>query len=92
MGQWCKYIHWYSKVALSPDVTLEDFFDAPIVKDRWRILALDQEMVRFGHLWPLYDMVSDKGLDPKVPILDSALRKEFGCMGDVMAVLSWYWL
>lgn len=49
-------------------------------------------MVRFGHLWPLYDMVSDKGLDPKVPILDSALRKEFGCMGDVMAVLSWYWL
>lgn len=29
VNQWLKYVHWYSKVAMSPDVSLEDFFKAP---------------------------------------------------------------
>ncbi|KAL0291784.1 UNVERIFIED_CONTAM: hypothetical protein Scaly_2620500 [Sesamum calycinum] len=27
---WLKYCHWYYSLALSPDVRIEDFFDAPI--------------------------------------------------------------
>jgi len=35
VAQWSKYVHWYASKAMSPDVNLEDFFESPIVQDRW---------------------------------------------------------
>ena len=37
---------------------------------RWKVLfQINDGLVRFGYLWALDDMVVEKGLDPKVPIL-----------------------
>ena len=33
--QWLNYLKWYWSVAMSPEVTLRDFFDAPVVNPRW---------------------------------------------------------
>jgi hypothetical protein len=54
---------------MSPDVTIDAFFQAPIVQDNWIIKSTNLELVRFGYLWKLYDMVLERGLDPRVPIL-----------------------
>ena len=48
------------------------FFKAPVVSYDWRITRKDEDLVRFGYLWKLYDMVAEKGLQPKIPILDSS--------------------
>lgn len=34
---WLDYISWYNITAMSPDVTLSAFFDAPVVQTDWRI-------------------------------------------------------
>ena len=57
--------------ALSPTVTIQDFFDAPVVNRDWRVTSVDPELVRFGLLWKLYDLIAEKGLDFRVPILES---------------------
>ena len=31
---WLKYVRWYYATALSPDVSIEDFFQAPVVTTR----------------------------------------------------------
>lgn len=54
---WLRYVHWYAGTASSPDVTLKAFFDAPVVQTDWKIKRSDEELVRFGHLWKLWDMV-----------------------------------
>lgn len=79
---WLKYCHWYSSLALSPDVRIEDFFDAPIVTSHWNIRRTDPQLVRFGLMWKIYDMVALKGVDFKVPILEP-LRAQAWILGGV---------
>lgn len=47
------------------------FFDAPVVNRDWRVASVDPELVRFGLQWKLYDLIAEKGLDFRVPILES---------------------
>jgi len=69
--QWLTYCRWYYVTALSPTVTIQDFFDAPVVNRDWRVTSVDPELVRFGLLWKLYDLIAEKGLDLRAPILES---------------------
>jgi len=69
--QWLTYCRWYYVIAWSPTVTIQDFFDAPVVNRDWRVTSVDPELVRFGLLWKLYDLIAEKGLDFRVPILES---------------------
>lgn len=63
MKSWLKYCKWYFMQALSPEVTIEEFFNAPIVHQKWWCESTDPQLVRFGILWKVYDMVALKGLD-----------------------------
>lgn len=54
---------------LSPTVTIDELLDYPIVNTSWKAQTVDPEMVRFGLIWKLYDLVRSKGFDYKVPIL-----------------------
>lgn len=73
MKQWLQYCKWYYGTALSPEVTIQDFFDAPVVNRKWWTDSTDPKLVRFGLLWKVYDMVGQRGLDFQVPILESNL-------------------
>lgn len=67
---WLTYVHWYCKVGLSPEVNIEDFFQAPIVTIHWNARREEPELVRFSTLWRLFKrVVSVMGLDWGVPIL-----------------------
>lgn len=41
LSQWLKYVHWYAKVAMSSDLSLESFFDDPVVESNWRLTGTD---------------------------------------------------
>jgi hypothetical protein len=34
---WLRYCQWYYCTALSPDANIEQFFDAPVVMNHWKI-------------------------------------------------------
>lgn len=51
--QWLTYCHWYYGTALSPDVTLESFFQAPEYTIHWDIKQKDENLVRFDLMWKL---------------------------------------
>ncbi|KAL0292160.1 UNVERIFIED_CONTAM: hypothetical protein Sradi_7000400 [Sesamum radiatum] len=57
---WLRYCRWYYMVALAPTVDLEDSFK----------VKTGPELVRFGILWKVFDMVANKGTDFSVPILE----------------------
>lgn len=61
--RWLTYCRWYYVTAWSQTVTIQDFFDAPVVNRDWRVTSVDPELVRFGLLWKLYDLIAEKGLD-----------------------------
>jgi len=61
-----EYCHWY--YGLAPDVAIKEFFEAPVINRQWRVTRKDNNLVRFGLMWKLYDLVA--GLDFKLPILD----------------------
>lgn len=69
--QWLAYVRWYWLTAWSPDVTIQDFFEAPVVNRSWKVKKTDPQLVQFGLLWKVYDWLAEKGLEYKVPILDS---------------------
>ena len=71
--QWLTYCLWYYVIAWSPTVTIQDqnFFDAPVINRDWRVTSVDPELVRFGLLWKLYDLIAEKGLDFRVPSQES---------------------
>jgi hypothetical protein len=70
--QWLKYCHWYYSIALSPDVTLEVFFDAPVINRSWKTSR------PIGLMWKIYDMVALKGVDLKLPILEPTSGSLYG--------------
>lgn len=67
---WLHYCHWYYKEACAPGVSIEEFFKSPVVNRKWKIDRTDPELVRFGLMWKVYDMVALKGIDFRLPILD----------------------
>lgn len=56
---------------MSPTVSVQDFFEAPVVNREWRVRSTDPTLVRFGLLWRVYDWLAEMGLEYQVPILGS---------------------
>jgi len=54
--QWLKLVSWYYTVALSEDVTIEQLLDAPMCTMTWKRSQRDENLIRFGLVWKLYDM------------------------------------
>lgn len=54
--QWLKYVSWYHTKALDENVSIEEFFNAPVVTNDWKRNLRDENLVRWGLLWKLYDM------------------------------------
>ncbi|CAK7322428.1 unnamed protein product [Dovyalis caffra] len=48
---------------LSPDVSIQQFFLAPILCRSWKSIRTDKQFVRFGLKGKVYDMVAVKALD-----------------------------
>ncbi|KAD4385733.1 hypothetical protein E3N88_25902 [Mikania micrantha] len=48
MRQCLNYLKWYHLTALSPWVTLEELFSGPVVSHSWRMVAVDEDLVRFS--------------------------------------------
>ena len=55
MKDWLRYVHWYWKKAMSPDVILDQFMDAPVVTTHYHVNRKSEllkrrvvEVVRFG--------------------------------------------
>lgn len=47
--------------ALDPEVTIEEFFKAPVVNRSWKVNRVDPTLTRFGLMWKIYDIVALKG-------------------------------
>lgn len=46
-------------IILSSDqVSLEDFFQAPVITYDWKVTRKDPQLVKFGLMWKLYDEVA----------------------------------
>lgn len=73
MKDWLRYVHWYWSVANSPDVSLNDFFSASVYEKEWRIRRESSELIRFGLLWKIVDLVAEKGVAWSPPCLQEHL-------------------
>lgn len=51
MRSWLQYCRWYYITALSPEVSIEEFFNAPVVNRNWKIDRKDPNLIRLGLLW-----------------------------------------
>lgn len=49
MKEWLQYVKWYAQTALSPDITIEKFFDSPMG------LEDNKEGLSFGPIWNLLE-------------------------------------
>lgn len=65
-----KYVRWYYTVAAEPGLSLQDFFDAPIVARHWKVSSEDPHLIRFGLMWRLFDEVARWRLSPKYYVLE----------------------
>nr|GFB35083.1 hypothetical protein [Tanacetum cinerariifolium] len=65
---------------------IKDFFSAPVVNRKWKIDRTDPQLVRFGLMWKIYDMVAVKGINFRVPILDVGTGLPLG--GSVLGGIS----
>ena len=61
--QWLKYCSWYHTKAMSDEVSIDDFFDAPICTYDWKRNQRDEKLIRWGHVWKLYDMAAGWSLE-----------------------------
>lgn len=57
-------------------VCLNDFFNAPVVNRNWRINRSNEDLIRFGLLCKVYDMVGFMGLSYSCPILCDTSQSE----------------
>lgn len=60
MRQWLQYLSWYCRVAMRPDVTLEELLDAPVVTVHWNSTNRDESLIRIGFQWKAYDLVASE--------------------------------
>lgn len=67
LSQWLKWLHWYAKVALGPDPSIKELFEAPICGTSWRRTNFDSDYMKFGLLWKCYDMGCVKWFDGYTP-------------------------
>lgn len=86
MEQWLKWNKWYYTVALGPDPTLHDLFNAPIVETTWYRRNRDSDVFKFGLIWKTYDLVDKYGLHPKVGILEEGRLENQEDYGGIPAV------
>lgn len=71
MKSWLRYCHWYYTTALSPDVGIEQFFSVPEVNSSWKIVKKEKNLLRSFIVSKIYDMVAVKGVDFRLPRLES---------------------
>lgn len=69
MKSWLQYVYWFHTVALNLDPSLVELFDVPLVETSWRGTKIDKDLYRFGLVWKVYDMVGQRGLSWRPPIL-----------------------
>lgn len=62
MKDWLRYVHWYWSAANSPPLSLTYFFSASVYEKCWRRRRESSELIRFGLLWKIYDLVAEKGV------------------------------
>lgn len=68
MESWLAYVKWFYTVALTPNPSLEQLLDPPVIEFDWRGPRRVEELYRFGIIWKIYDLVGEKGLDWRPPI------------------------
>lgn len=56
MRAWLKYLAWYAVQSSSPDTSIESWFEGQIVLTSWKAKDENPELIRFGILWPLFDL------------------------------------
>lgn len=71
MESWLAYVKWFYTVALNPNPSLAELLDPPVIELDWRGPRQVEEFYRFGIIWKIYDLVGQKGLDWRPPILSS---------------------
>lgn len=76
MQQWLKWVQWYAEVALDYNTPLSDLLEYPVVECHWKRRKTDNEFVRFGLLWRLYDKVHQEASNCKVFAIEGS-RSEF---------------
>lgn len=70
LKQWLSWVSWYHLTAWASDPILVDLLlSCPIVEISWRRRTCNQELVRFGHLWKIFDMVGRYGVHYRPGIL-----------------------
>lgn len=74
--KWLTYCHWYFGTAMSLDVRLDSFFEAPVYVRHWMANGKSEELIRFGLLWRLYDVVAQMGVSYRPPILCDTSQEE----------------
>ena len=42
---WLRYCHWYYGTALTPEVSIKQFFDAPVINRKWNSDRTDPALV-----------------------------------------------
>lgn len=63
MVQWLKLVKWYWLIEGDPGADLGALFDAPFIGNDWKRTAREEEFLRFGLLWKVYDEVLKMGHD-----------------------------
>lgn len=58
ISQWLGWVYWYYSVAMSELLSIEQLFDAPICATTWKRTNVDNNLVKFGLLWKVYDMAA----------------------------------
>lgn len=70
MRQWLTYCRWFFVIVLDPWVKLSDLFDGPMNTTSWYAEPVkDENLIKFGALWAMYDLVGQMLSDPKLSIL-----------------------
>lgn len=58
MSQWLEYVRWYYAVLSSYQCTLEEALSGPVVCKSYYRKSTDENLVRFGKMYYLYNKVS----------------------------------
>lgn len=54
--QWLKLVSWYHTTALDQFVSIDELMKAPVCTRSWKRSQVDENLIRFGLIWKLYDM------------------------------------
>jgi len=54
--QWLNLVHWYHTKAWDWNVSIDELMNAPMCTRTWKRTERDENLIRFGLIWKLYDM------------------------------------